>query len=104
MKLHQTGTTTTGHHGVITKVFPNGAIFKSDTGAKFSIITAEFMPDEAIEAERQEIRRVQAVTIGHLAGRNLHYLRIADKHGSVESLQIGPMIEPRRDRTKGFVL
>lgn len=44
MQVNQTGFAN-GQHGVIVEVYENGALFKSDTGAVFTIKTKEFTPD-----------------------------------------------------------
>lgn len=62
MHLNQKGTVRDGQHGTIVQKFnENFALFESDTGAKFTIIYAEFKPDRGI-AESEQLRAFPVAT------------------------------------------
>lgn len=87
IKVGQWGVLRNGQRGCVTAVYANGVLVQADTGATYTVLSSEFTPDAATEAEKALIRKVQERTFRHLTGIGFVYKCVVDTQGNlVESL------------------
>lgn len=94
MKLGQRGTVRDGQKGVIVEVFTNAGIFQSDTGARFTVLTCEFTPDDVTPEQQAKITKERKALFGNFPTSGFHYRIVRDGHGHVVEAQCGPLAGP----------
>lgn len=66
MKIGQKGTARNGQTGEIVEVYTNAVLFQSTTGARFTLLNAEFTPAGSTDEQRQKIARRAKALFEHV--------------------------------------
>lgn len=76
MKTGTKGTARNGQRGTVIAVYTNAVLFQSTTGARFTLLNAEFTPDSATPDERARIATKAAALFERIGPRDGFQFRI----------------------------